>query len=76
LQVVGVDTEVSSMLQRGLSAKTFLGPPLSSMSLAPSAGTQGFDAIVYYGPLLPSPQFYATRFILLSLSPVSDKSTT
>lgn len=53
LSVVGVDTEVSSMLQRGLSAKTFLGPPLSSMSLAPSAGTQGFDAIVYYGKETP-----------------------
>jgi len=47
--VMGVDTNVDAMLKRGLSAKTFLGPPMSRMSLAPAAGAQGVDAIVYYG---------------------------
>lgn len=63
---MGVDTNVDAMLKRGLSAKTFLGPPMSRMSLAPAAGAQGVDAIVYYGERPNSLMMAPRQAMLLS----------
>mmetsp|Transcript_9340 Transcript_9340/g.26688 ORF Transcript_9340/g.26688 Transcript_9340/m.26688 type:complete len:141 (+) Transcript_9340:1174-1596(+) len=49
LEVVAVDTDVTDITSRGLVGKKYLGLPLSKMSLAPAAGVNGFDAVLYFG---------------------------
>uniref|UniRef100_A0A061QR61 Uncharacterized protein n=1 Tax=Tetraselmis sp. GSL018 TaxID=582737 RepID=A0A061QR61_9CHLO len=49
LTVVGADTEVDAALARGLTAKKYLGEPLSRMSLGSASGSEGFDVVFYYG---------------------------